>query len=144
MSRMCMEYINPIYVDTIMVVRKVRDCKQYIPGKTVRVLLYEIHNNGRVVERGYRNGRILPIDPAVAKERFPQDDTIVGHCSCVLADRGQYIFVEIPRELNSEHPMDIQRENRFMDVKSLKVLKRDIVPVQPQPTQPQPMQPEVQ
>lgn len=120
-----------------MVVRKVRDCKQYIPGKTVRVLLYEIHNNGRVVERGYRNGRILPIDPAMAKDQFPQPDTIVGHCSCVLAERRQYIFVEIPRELNPEHPEDGERESRFMDVKSLKVLKKDIVPVQQtQPTPP--------
>jgi hypothetical protein len=99
-----------------------------------------MYNNGRVVERGYRNGRILPIDPAVAKERFPQDDTIFGHCSCVLADRGQYIFVEIPRELNPEHPMDGEREDRFMDVKFIKVLKKDIVPVPvPVPTQqPQP------
>jgi hypothetical protein len=133
--------INTVCVDTIMVVRKVRDCRHYIPGKCVRVLLYTMYNNGRVVERGYRNGRILPIDPAAAKEQFPQDDTIVGHCSCVLADRGQYIFVEIPRELNPEHPMDIERENRYIDVKSIKVLKKDIVPVQ-QTQQTQPTQPE--
>ena len=115
-----------------MVVRKVRDCRHYIPGKCVRVLLYTMYNNGRVVERGYRNGRILPIDPAIAVERFPQ--ATVGHCSCVLADRGQYIFIEIPRELNPEHPMDDERENRFIDVKSIKVLKRDIVLTpQPQP-----------
>ena len=125
-----------------MVVRKVRDCRHYIPGKCVRVLLYTMYTNGRVVERGYRNGRILPIDPAVATEQFPQAS--VGHCSCVLADRGQYIFIEIPRELNPEHPMDDERENRFIDVKSIKVLKRDIVLTpQPQPTQPtQPTQPE--
>ncbi len=136
------EGINTVWVTTIMVVRKVRDCRHYIPGKCVRVLLYTMYNNGRVVERGYRNGRILPIDPAVAIEQFPQ--AIVGHCSCILAEGRQYICIEIPRELNPEHPMDIQRENRYIDVKSIKVLKKDIIPVQPiqQTQQTQPTQPE--
>lgn len=105
-----------------MVVRKIRDCRDFASGKIARVTTYITYNNMRIVERGYKFGKILPMDETLAAERYPAENRLIEKC-CVISQNRQYFYIEFTKELNPTDPDQEDNDRRFIDAIHVKVLK---------------------
>jgi hypothetical protein len=103
-------------------VRKLRDCRDFASGKIARVPRYTIYNNMRIVEREYKFGKILPMDEALAAERYPEENRIIEKC-CVISRNIQYYYIEFTRELNQTNPDQEDNDRQFVDAIYVQILK---------------------
>lgn len=112
-----------IYLTLGMVVRKLRDCREFASGKIARVPTYTIYNNMRIVEREYKFGKILPMDEALAAERYPVENRIIEKC-CVISQNIQYYYIEYTKELNPTNPDQADNDRQFVDATQVQILKK--------------------